>query len=576
MDKVIVENSVEVSARDPWYSAAVAAVVIAGVFSLIVIVLLSVNHYHFKITHENRALKLEEMKLELAKTEYKEQFLADIRQFDLEIREEKLSRVKFSRTGGYLLVVALAIFFGCLKFIQNCNKKLPSPQHQSEAGPRQLLQTRQANIAVTVTVVIFVGIGLLLMVRPAIDLGSGEAVAAYPLAEQIAANWPTFRGPAGSGISTYTNIPTEWDGASGKGIVWKSEIPIGGNNSPIVWDDRVFISGGHEEKREVYCYDADSGALLWIGDVTAPAMPGADEFEEPMEDTGFAAPTMATDGKRVFAIFANGDIGAFDFNGKNLWSKNLGTPDNMYGYASSLTMYQNMVIVQYDQGMGDDGKSRLIALDGFSGRAVWEVKRMVPNSWTSPVVANIDGRDVIVTCGDPWVIAYDAATAAELWRVDCIGGDLAPSPIYAGNFVLAAEPDSRLIAIRTDGTGDVTETHIVWKTRDGIGDITSPVSDGELIFLTAGGRVTCLQLSDAVEVWEEDTDGYFMASPSLAGGRLYVLSDDGAMYILKAGREFEQLGLCELGEDCFATPAFADGRIYIRGVLNLYCIGSTE
>ena len=151
----------------------------------------------------------------------------------------------------------------------------------------------------------------------------------YPSREAIGRNWPRFRGPGGLGISAYTNVPSSWNGITGEGVLWKTPVPLAGQNSPIVWENRVFLTGASEDEREVYCFDADSGELLWqraVADV-----PGSPSEPPEVDDvTGFAAPTAVTDGKRVYAIFANGDLACFDFDGKRLWAMSLGNPDNLY------------------------------------------------------------------------------------------------------------------------------------------------------------------------------------------------------------------------------------------------------
>jgi outer membrane protein assembly factor BamB len=264
-------------------------------------------------------------------------------------------------------------------------------------------------------------------------------------------------------------------------------------------------------------------------------------------------------------------------------------------------MYRNLILIQYDQGGPEDGMSKMIALDGFSGQTVWETKRPVPNSWSSPIVTEIGSQFQLLTCGDPWVIAYDPAKGTELWRAKCLTGDIAPSLIYANpvrdptekvsnganGLVFAIEPYSKLVAIRPDGRDDVTETHIAWSLEEGGPDICSPVSNGELIFLLATeGFLTCYKVADGKRLWEQDLRENFFASPSLVpapasgeasrgsgGDKLYLLTEDGVMFIVQAGPEYKELARCELGEECRASPAFADGRIYIRGLENLYCIG---
>jgi outer membrane protein assembly factor BamB len=401
-------------------------------------------------------------------------------------------------------------------------------------------------------------------------------VSSYASAEELGRNWPRFRGPGGLGISVHSNIPSRFNTSDGGAVLWKTQIPLPGYNSPIVWEDRVFLSGAQQDRREVYCFDANSGQLLWTGDV---ASSGASSGQiEPMEDTGFAASTMATDGRRVFAIFATGDIAAFGFDGEELWAKNLGTLDSLYGYATSLVVYRNLVLIQYDQGAVEDGKSRLIALDGFSGRTVWEIKRPVSGSWTSPIVAQTPEGAQLITCATPLVIAYDPQSGRELWRANCPGADTAPSPIFAGGLIFAVNPNVELMAIKVDGSGDISKTHIAWRGEDGIGDICSPVSDGEFVFLLTSdyAKLTCYRLSDDSKLWQQEFKKSFNASPSLVNGLLYLLATDGTLIVAQAGSEYKEVGRFELGDTCRGSAAFADGLIFIRGDQNLYCIGSAQ
>ncbi|MHC4529582.1 MAG: PQQ-like beta-propeller repeat protein, partial [Planctomycetota bacterium] len=495
----------------------------------------------------------------------------------LQVRQDRIRRLDFSRRGSYLLLGSVAVFLIGVMWVSAYRKKLPSPQLQGDRRQEQIRDAKQARWAVIVGLAVLGSGALLLALRPGIDFSrAGIVSTSYPSAEEISKNWPRFRGPGGLGISAYTNVPTNWNGATGEGILWKKKVPLPGHNSPVVWDDRLFVSGADANNREVYCFDALSGDLLWrkeVGD-------GAEGGKEPVsvsEDTGFAAPTVVTDGRRVCAIFATGHVGCFDFNGKELWTKDLRAPDSAYGYASSLAMYRNLLLIQYDQGSVEDEKSKLIALSLFSGQIVWQTKRPVPNSWTSPIVAQIGHQPQIITCGDPWVIAYDTANGAELWRAECLGGEIAPSPVYTGGLVFAMEPYMSLVAIRPDGRGDVTKTHIAWSAEEDAPDISSPVSNGELIFLlTSDGTLTCYKVTDGTKLWEKDLEGNFQASPSIVGDRVYVISEKGVAYIIEAGTKYKELTRCELGEKVYASPAFADGRIYIRGAENLYCIGNSD
>jgi outer membrane protein assembly factor BamB len=359
-------------------------------------------------------------------------------------------------------------------------------------------------------------------------------------------------------------------------MLWKAAVPIFNPNSPIVWGNRVFLTGATAGNREVYCFDALSGRLLWQKPVNTPEGSSGEPPTVSEESGSFAAATAATDGRRVYAIFATGDVAAFDFKGNLVWAINLGKPDNSYGHASSLEIYQDRLLVLFDQGTGKDGKSKLLALDTLSGKTVWQSQpRPIPNSWASPILVNTGQRNLIVTCGNPLAIAYDPATGTELWRAQVLYGEITPSPIYANGLVLTAMEGEKLSAIRPDGVGDVTKTHVVWTADEGLPDIPSPLSDDQRIYLaTSGGAVTCYDAKTGKKLWDKELEVSFKSSPSLAGNRVYLVADNGLTFVLHAGPEFKELARSDLGEEVLASPAFADGRIYIRGKQHLFCLGN--
>ncbi len=563
---------------------AVATAMVGVAFSVIILVLIAVNHFQRAVVLPKQEQQLESLKLQLHGQPDNEQLVSQIRQLDLRIRQLRIRRQDFAHKGACLLLASVVTFLIAVRCATTLRRKLPAPQPQPDMHDKQLSEARLARYAVTMGLAVLGGAALFLAMTPDIDLSAnGGELVSSPSQEEISKNWPRFRGPGGSGISTYANIPTSWNGKTGDGILWKTKVPLPGHNSPVVWDDRVFLSGADPNKREVYCFDALSGKLLWKGAVQSAAPPGTQPLELG-EDTGYAAPTVVTDGRRVCAIFPTGDVGCFDFSGRQAWVRNLGAPDSAYGYASSLAMYQSLLLIQYDQGGEDEEKSKLIALDVFSGRTVWQTKRPVPGSWSSPIVAEVDGHPQVITCGNPWVIAYDPADGTELWRAKCLGGDVAPSPIYAGGLVFAIEAYTKLVALRPPllsstrrRGGDVAETAIVWSVEEGMPDICSPVSNGELIFLlTTDGLLTCYKVSDGAKLWEKDLARYFVASPSIAADKLYLLCAKGGMFISQVGPEYKELARCELGEPCHASPAFVDGRIFIRSSTHLYCIGKAK
>lgn len=557
------------------YRLAVSTAIVGAAFSLIVCVLLATNYGRSMIIDTPEELELIGLRAEIPNRPDDAQLVSRIRELDLNIRQKRTRAIFRSRQGSYLLLGGVIVFLIGGKCANSLRKKLPAPPSQDDRQKRQARDAIWSRWAVTAGVAMLALGVFSLIAGPRVDFGPGDGpvIAPYPSIEEVNTNWASFRGPGGGGVSVHSNIPTKWDGETGEGIIWKTKVPVGGNNSPVVWGDRIFLAGGDANDLQVYCYDATSGDHLWTGDVKrVRPKPGEDPYE-PFEDTGYSTPTVVANGRQVCAIFVTGDVGCFDMNGKKLWEKSLGLPDSAYGYAASLAMYQDMVLIQFDQGGMDDGISELIALDGPSGKVVWKTKRPVANSWSSPMVTGIGDKLQLITASDPWVIAYDPADGAELWRVECLAGDIASTPIYSNGLIFVIEPYSKTVAIRPDGQGNVTETHIAWVNEDGGPDICSPVTDGEVILHLGDGLLMCFKGSDGTMLWEEDLRAYFMASPCLAGEKLYLLDDKGTMIIAEYKPKYKELAKCKLGEKSHASPAFADGRIYIRGFENLYCIG---
>ena len=406
--------------------------------------------------------------------------------------------------------------------------------------------------------------------------GAGALATDLPSPAEFQANWPRFRGPDGGGISPHANAPLTCDVKTGANIAWTVAVPAPGYSSPVVWGDRVFLTGGDDSKREVMCFDVKSGKLLWESAV--PKTAGSPETPpEVPEQCGMAAATPATDGRRVYAMFANGDLAAFDFDGKLAWSKFLAAPKNPYGHAASLLTWQDRVIVQFDQGESEDKLSKLYAFDGATGAIVWQQPRPVGASWATPITFDAAGKSQILTLAVPFAIAYSAKDGAEIWRADCLDGEVTPSPIFAGGALFVVSPSNKLQAIRPDGEGDVTSTHIGWGAEDNIPDVTSPVSNGELVFvIDSGGILTCYDAKDGKKQWDHDFKEECHASPSIAGNHLYLITQKGALIVVEAERQYQELGRSALGEQVFASPAFAQNRIFIRGLKHLICLESKD
>jgi len=589
------------ASRQLWAQMWSRIALIAGVFALVLASLLVVNTYRLARGPGNGKLRLVEarelapLKTALREDPKNEPLKLQIRQLDQQLRQDYFRREKLARRGGWGLLAGVALFLAALKLARHLRRPAMPVPNISARPADPVRTTALAAKAVTGTTLGLASLSVALVwgtgrqwqgsltsttaaAAPA-GVASGDPLdpAWFPSAAEVADNWPYFRGPNGSGSTALPNLPETWDGASGKNILWQTEIGLPGENSPVVWGKRVFLTGATAKRREVYCFDATTGAQLWKEPVSLPQSDSA-EPPEIDEGTGYAASTAATDGRRVFAIFANGDIAGFAAEGKRLWARSLGMPENTYGHATSLTLWHNRVIVVFDQGTAKDAKSKIMALDANTGDPVWSTPRQVANSWASPIIITHAGREQIITSADPLVIAYDPATGKELWHAKCLRGDVATSPSYANDLVYVACDQTCLAAIKPDGSNDVTASKITWQQEDtGLPDICSLLCDGPRVYTLVFGKFHACDALSGEHLWEYDTKTTFQASPSMFNGHLHLLTTKGVMIHGEASKDgFKETGRCDLGEATGASPAFGPGRIYLRGKKHLFCIGTKD
>ena len=573
-----------------WTATGFRTALVSGLFTLVVLGLMVFNHIQAQAVNPLDHPEMARLKAAISKTPKDENLKSQLRALDFELRRKHYRHVVLGNYGAWLLLGGMTVFLISIKPATN-RKKLPKPQKLSAAEYAR--ENAQTSYAVGAFAVVTAGALLAIsnngttfltsaMAKAQTPAGVGTptastapaaAPASFPTMAELQKNWPRFRGPFGSGVATYTNIPVSWDVTNGNNILWKSDVPLSSPSSPIVWGDRIFLSGADATNRQVYCYDS-SGKLLWTRKVD-PKRASA-ELPSVMDDGGFGPSTPCTDGQRVYAIFANGDVAAFDFAGNPVWSKNMGHLENMYGHATSLEMYQNRLIVQLDQATAKDNKSKIFALDAATGQNVWEtLPRPVPNSWATPIVFNTGKRDMLVALGNPWVMGYDPSSGKEIWRVKAMSGEVLPSPVYSDGLVYTAIEGEKLNAIKVDGEGDVTATHVAWSADDGLPDIVGPLCDGPRVYLTtSAGTLTCFDAKTGKKLWYKDLDVTVKASTTVAGDKLFVFSDSGIGIIVQAGNEFKEIARIGMGEEVFSTPAFADGRMYVRTKKTLFCISS--
>ena len=423
------------------------------------------------------------------------------------------------------------------------------------------------------------------------------------IGSSAAGNWPQWRGPDGSGISTEKNLPAEWN--TTKNIKWKTPIEGRGHSSPIVWGNKIFLttaiegevvpgakapthmmgdkefvhpdSVGANKKHtfKVIALNRDSGKVLW----QAVAFEGT-PYDDRHRKSSYAASTPATDGKMVYAFFGSEGLYAYDFNGKLAWKADLGKMGTVgMGTGTSPIVFENLVIVQCDEENGT--ASFIVALDKKTGKEVWKTPRKVQVSWSTPLLVKTAKRAELIASGTESIVSYDPATGKELWSHKGVESNAIPSPVANNDmvYVVAGFPAKIAMAIRLGGSGDLTGTpNVPWSYKKGTAYVPSPILYGDYLYLTTDrGILTCIDAKTGEIKYEGGripVPATFTASPVAFDGKILLTSEDGDTFIVKAGPKHEIVGTNSVGEPVYASPAIADGRIYIRGEKNIYCIGS--
>ena len=418
-----------------------------------------------------------------------------------------------------------------------------------------------------------------------------------PTARAEAEDWPGWRGPRGDGTSLEKDVPTHWNGPEQKNIAWKTEIPGIGHASPIVSGDRVFVVSCREDvqDRVLLCLDRTSGHILWEKVVVHS------RSEKGHRLNSRASSTPATDGKLVYVSFAaidssvsKGDtsytnekrgaaavdpcemvVAAYDFEGRQQWLARPGKFASKHGYCSSPVLFEQLVILNGDH----DGNAYLVALERATGKTVWKTPREnKTRSYSVPIIREFDGRTQMMLSGSLCVASYDPRTGKRHWIVDGPTEQYVASLVANGElvFLTAGFPEFHIMAIRPNGHGNVTKTHVVWHTTKGCAYVPSPiVSGGGQYFLVVsdGGIASCFEAATGKRAWMERIGPHYSASLVEADGLVHFLSDEGITKIIRPGPKFDVVAENPLGENCYGSPAISHGHIFIRSDKHLFSIG---
>ncbi len=424
-----------------------------------------------------------------------------------------------------------------------------------------------------------------------------------------ALNWPSFRGPNGTGVADTQNPPVVWNGIKGESIRWKTPIPGLGHSCPVIWGDRVFlttaISSGQADPKirvgnygdvasvndtskhtwQVLCLDRDSGKILW----TKTAYEGVPKIKRHLKGSQ-ANCTIATDGKHVIACFGSEGLYCYDFDGKLLWKRDLSTLDSSFaldveyewGFGNSPVIYDGRCILQCD--LSHDSFIAAFSLE--DGSKLWSTPRDEIPSWGSPVVWKNSQRTEIVTNASQYARGYDPETGAELWRLAKKSEATIPTPVLGKELAYISSgnrPIQPIIAIRPGAVGDIslgskeeTNKSVAWSRLRGGPYMPTPILYGEYLYTCSNsGVVTCYLAANGKEVYKERIGGAsYTASPVAADGRLYFISEQGEVRVVKAGPSFELLSVNEMGDNCLASPAISNGMLFIRTQHFLWAVGA--
>ncbi|MEQ1852702.1 MAG: PQQ-binding-like beta-propeller repeat protein [Chthoniobacteraceae bacterium] len=389
-------------------------------------------------------------------------------------------------------------------------------------------------------------------------------------------DWPQWRGPRNDGRSAETAFPTTW--TKSDNVAWRTELPGGGHASPIVFGGRLFTVAAVPETQErlLLCLDRVTGKILWKQTVVkAPA-------ERIHRENSHASSTPACDGERVFCTFLDGKevvVAAYDLEGKQLWLKRPGIFSSVHGFCSTPIPHKDKIIVNCDH----DGDGYIVALARIDGRQLWRIER--PNktrSYCTPIVREAAGRMQMALSGSKCIASYDPDTGKELWIVDGPTDQFVASPVYSEAtglfYITGGFPDHHIMAIRPDGTGNVTDTHVVWHHHNaaGVSYVPSPIIEGNWFLLTDDrGFAHAFDAKTGDIVWNERF-GRSHASIVSAAGLLYFMNDAGVCRVVKPAEKFAIVATNDLGEPAYASPALSNGQIFLRTDKALYCIGQAR
>ncbi len=401
-----------------------------------------------------------------------------------------------------------------------------------------------------------------------------------PLLAAAPEDWPQFRGPTGQGHSSESGLPVQW--SETQNIAWKVPL-LGGWSSPVIAAGRVWVTAVDATRNNrgedsvvslrLIGLDVATGREVVNAEVFKIAGPGAINLKNSR-----ASPTPIVDGDRIYVHFGADGTAALTTSGKVLWSTRL-RYDAQHGNGGSPVLYRDLLIVNCD-GWGDE--AYVVALDTKTGKSRWHTSRRRPwsQAYSTPLLIRVGDDDQVVSVGAYRAVAYEPLTGKEIWRVSYGEGfSNVPRPVFGQGLVFIATgfQEPSLMAVRADGRGDVTRTHVAWKLTRGAPYTPSPILVGdELYYLSDTGVLSCVDAKTGQMLWQQRLGGNYSASPIFADGRIYALSEEGMTTVFAPGKAFQRLGVNRLDGTTLASIAVSDGSFFIRTDTHLYRIAARD
>jgi outer membrane protein assembly factor BamB len=399
-----------------------------------------------------------------------------------------------------------------------------------------------------------------------------------------AEHWPQWRGPMLNGISSEKNLPVRW--STTENVTWKLAMPERSGATPIVWGDHLFLNVGEGSSLALWAVDRASGAVRW-------KRPLGDGNRRMMKQQ-MSSPSPVTDGRSVWVMTGTGVLKAFDFAGKELWSRDIqsdyGRFGLQWGYASSPLLFEDSLFVQVLHGMHTDDPSYLLRIDKASGKTIWRVLRPTrarfesPDAYTTPALLRSGNSTEIVITGGDVVTGHEPATGKELWRADGLNPTnngsfrIVASPVVHGDLLFAPSRERPLLALKPGGRGDVTASHVLWSFNNGP-DVPTPVTDGTYLYsINDRGILYCLDARTGKVVYgpQRLRNATYSGSAVLADGKIYITDEDGVTTVFRSGPKFELLAENDLQDYTLSSPAVSDGQIFVRTASFMYAIGRRQ